>query len=149
MMIKYREASKVKIPESLVYPVKTADKNVEPEQINVLRKIAQIDAAVQNQNPETALQQFKNSKGPGNALDMAWPRFEDYNPDAIAQQNKFKKANNGESVARNDTEGTIRQISDEGTMNGGKNTKQTQSCQIIYMLSFHSISICLFGLSSD
>jgi len=119
MMIKYREASKVKIPESLAYPVKTADKNVEPEQINVLRKIAQIDAAVQNQNPETALQQFKNSKGPGNALDMAWPQFEDYNPDAIAQQNKFKKANNGESVARNDTEGTIRQISDEGTMNGG------------------------------
>ena len=102
----------------MTYDVKGADGEV--GQVQVSQKIAQIDAAVQGQNVATAIGQFQAAKGPGNAANMEWPMFEDYNPDAIAQQNKFNKSNNGGAVARNDTEGTIRQISNEGMVNGGK-----------------------------
>ena len=116
-MITYRDSCKEKITNNMTYDVKMPDGQV--EQVQVSQKIGQIDAAVQGQTVAAAIQEFQQTKGPGNAAGMQWPEFEDYNPDAIAQQNKFNKSNNGGAVARNDTEGTIRQISNEGMVNGG------------------------------
>lgn len=118
MMITYREASKQKITNDMSYDVKGVDGEVDAVQVS--QKITQIDAVVDGQDVATAIEQFQRSKGPGNAAAMLWPVFEDYDPDAIAQQNKFSKSNNGGAVARNDTEGTIRTIDNEGTVNTGE-----------------------------
>lgn len=117
MMITYREATKVKIGNDLSYELKDAE-----EAINVPQKISTIDQVVQAQSVETAIDEFNRVQGPGNAANYQWPAFEDYDAEGVAQQNKFSKANNGASVARNDTEGTIRPI-EEASYNGVENSE--------------------------
>lgn len=117
MMIKFREATKVKLSSQLVYERKNVQTG-EMESINVKQKIDQIDAAIDNQTVEKAIAEFNRTKGPENAQSMNWPAFVEYDPDATAQQQKFNKQPSGD-VATNEMQGTIKKIPDEGQTNGG------------------------------
>ena len=117
MMIKFREATKVKLSSQLVYERKNIQTG-EMESINVEQKIDQIDAAINGQTVEKAIAEFKRTKGPDNAQSMNWPEFVEYDPDATAQQQKFNKQPSGD-VATNEMQGTIKKIPDEGQTNGG------------------------------
>ena len=116
-MIKFREATKVKLSSQLTYEKKNLETG-EMESVNVEQKIKKIDQAVANQSVEKAISEFNRTKGPENSQNMTWPEFVEYDPDATAQQQKFNKQGTGD-VATNEMQGTIKKIPDEGQSNGG------------------------------
>ena len=138
MMIKFREATKVKLSSQLVYERKNVQTG-EMDSINVEQKIDQIDAAINNQTVEKAIAEFKRTKGPDNAQSMNWPEFVEYDPDATAQQQKFNKQPSGD-VATNEMQGTIKKIPDEGQTNGGN------LFYILLFLFFQNLTPRLSGL---
>lgn len=132
MMVTYHQACKHKIQADLSFDIPPKTKEEEPTTVNVLQKMKIIEQVVNSQDISGPIADFKREKGPGNAAEMDWPAFEDYDPNAIAQEAKFNKKNNGQSVARNDTEGTIKSIPEPQSYNQGFSQEEPQAPPPVY-----------------
>lgn len=117
MLASFSELSKPITTSKMQVHIKGIQKGDDIVDINLEQKMNMIEQAVSGHSTDISISQFKKTLGPENAINMEWPAFREYDPEAEAA--KAKMPSGAGEVATNGIEGTYQaQTADQPVYNG-------------------------------